>query len=262
AGSCCWRGSHCCRSSRPCRSVHKRGTCLVPSFRCRAIPDCRTISERRAGSIRRPLGQVDVPIVPFGHPVRRKLAVAARNRPPYPYIRRIWPPSSAHSGGNVRDTPTRRKVPMGRTLASCLVLATLAGIAPAAASQQQSFSADYSVTLLGLPIAKARFDSTFTTDSFTIDGSLTSSGIARIFDKTTGTTRVEGSIGRDGAFPRTFRSHYDSGRKKSRTTIRFARGTVSSVENTPEPRRGETWVPVAEDHLRAALDPLTSTLIR
>src|SRR5690606_38954903 len=123
-------------------------------------------------------------------------------------------------------------------------------------------SADYSVTLLGLPIAKARFDSTFTTDSFTIDGSLTSSGIARIFDKTTGTTRVEGSIGRDGAFPRTFRSHYDSGRKKSRTTIRFARGTVSSVQYTPVTRRGETCVTLAEDHLRAALDPLTSTLIR
>ncbi len=151
---------------------------------------------------------------------------------------------------------------MARSLASCLVLVVLATTVPAAAAQQQSFSADYSVTLLGLPIAKARFDSTFTADSFTIDGSLTSSGIARIFDKTTGTTRVEGSIGRDGAFPRTFRSHYDSGRKKSRTTIRFARGTVSSVENKPEPKRGETWIPVAEDHLRAALDPLTSTLIR
>lgn len=151
---------------------------------------------------------------------------------------------------------------MARPLASFLVLAALAGTVPSAASQRQSFSADYSVTLLGLPIARARFDSTFTADRFTIDGSLTSSGIARIFDRTTGTTRVEGSIGRDGARPRTFQSRYESGRKKSRTTIRFARGAVASFENTPEPKRGETWVPVAQDHLRAALDPLSSTLIR
>jgi hypothetical protein len=153
-------------------------------------------------------------------------------------------------------------MPMARPLALLVVLVALAGTVPPAASREQSFSADYSVTLLGLPIARARFDSTFTADRFTIDGSLDSAGLARIFDRTTGTTRVEGTIGKDGAHPRTFHSRYDSGRKKSRTTIRFARGSVASFENTPEPKRGDTWIPVARNHLRAALDPLTSTLIR
>jgi hypothetical protein len=146
---------------------------------------------------------------------------------------------------------------MRRLLAPFLFLA-----ASALPAHAESFRADYSVTLLGLPVAKARFDSTFTDDRFVIEGSLQSSGLARIFDRTRGTTRVEGAIHRGEVRPRAFRSNYESGRKKSRTTIRFARGGVSSYENTPEPRRGNTWVPVSESHLRAALDPLSSTLIR
>ena len=143
-----------------------------------------------------------------------------------------------------------------------LLMAPLLLTAPAANSAEQSYRANYTVTLLGLPVAKARFDSTFTARDFRIEGSLSSAGIARIFDKTTGTTKVEGRIGKEGAQPRTFSSAYKSGKKSSRTTIRYAGGRVSSVSNTPEPRKGKTWVEVRESHLRAALDPLSSTLIR
>lgn len=150
---------------------------------------------------------------------------------------------------------------MRRPLAPLVFLAALAG-ASVPAHAAESFRADYSVTLLGLPVAKARFDSTFSGDRFVIEGSLSSSGIARIFDRTRGTTKVEGAIQGGEVRPQSFRSTYESGRKKSRTTIRFSRGAISGFENTPEPRRGDNWVPVAESHLRAALDPLSSTLIR
>ncbi len=143
-----------------------------------------------------------------------------------------------------------------------MLLASLLLAAPTAGSAEQSYRADYTVTLLGLPVAKASFDSTFTARDFRIEGSLSSAGIARVFDKTTGTTRVEGRIGKDGAQPRTFSSAYKSGKKSSRTTIRYSGGRVASVSNTPEPRKGKRWVEVRESHLRAALDPLSSTLIR
>ena len=151
---------------------------------------------------------------------------------------------------------------MIRSLAALFLFALLMDPVNQACAQTQSFRAEYSVTLLGLPVAKARFDSTFTGDRFSIEGSLASSGVARLFDKTTGTTRVEGAIGRDRVEPHAFSSSYRSGKKRSRTTIRYAGDAVSSVDNTPEPRKGRNWVPVEEGHLRSVLDPLSSTLIR
>lgn len=142
-------------------------------------------------------------------------------------------------------------------LLCAVMLAALA--LPAAA---QSFRADYTVTLVGLPVAKARFDSTFTADGFAIEGTMSSSGIARLFDRTTGTSKVEGAIRRGGIEPRSFSSSYRTGRKHSVTTISYKRGRVARYSNTPEPHRGENWVGVSSEHLAAALDPLSSTLVK
>lgn len=133
--------------------------------------------------------------------------------------------------------------------------------APAPAAESQSFRADYSVTLMGLPVGKGRFDSTFTGDRFSVEGRISSAGIARLFDRTTGTTKVEGSLKGNSVQPHAFSSAYDTGKKQSRTTIRFAGEKIASTENTPEPRKGENWVPVSSEHLQAALDPISSILI-
>ena len=148
---------------------------------------------------------------------------------------------------------------MRRVLASLLLAAATA--APAAA-ETRSFRADYSVTLLGLPVAKARFDSPFDGGRFSIEGSMSSSGIARIFDDTKGTTKVEGSIRRDRVQPHAFESSYVTGRKKSATSIRFSGDRVASAVNTPQPRRDpKSWIPVSAGDLRAALDPISSSLV-
>lgn len=144
-------------------------------------------------------------------------------------------------------------------LLSAVLLAASVTSSPASS---QSFTADYTVTLVGLPVAKARFDSSFTANAFSIQGTMSSSGIARIFDRTTGTSRVEGAIRRGRVEPQLFTSSYKTGRKQSDTRIRYARGMVSNVENTPEPRKGENWVEVASQHLANALDPLSATLVR
>ena len=138
--------------------------------------------------------------------------------------------------------------------------ALLAG--PAAAQQPRAFRTDYTVTLLGLPIAKARFDSTFAGERFTIEGSLSSSGLARIFDDTVGTTRVEGTIRHGTVLPAAFDADYVSGRKKGTTAIRFSGDAVKSVVNRPQKKRDpKTWVAVSDAHLKAVLDPLSSALV-
>lgn len=151
---------------------------------------------------------------------------------------------------------------MSHSWSGLAILAALVLPVSEAAAKQESYRADYSVTLLGLPVAKASFDSTFTGDRFSINGSLASSGIARLFERTDGTTSTRGSVTRDGVRPQSFVADYTSGKKKARTTIAFSGDRVTKVENTPTPRRGGDWIPVPGEQLKAALDPLSSTLIR
>ena len=141
-------------------------------------------------------------------------------------------------------------------------LAGVAATTPAVAAETRAFRADYSVTLLGLPVARARFDSTFEGDRFSIQGSVSSSGVARIFDDTKGTTRVEGAIRNGAVQPRAFNADYVSGRKKGTTAIRFAGSAVESVVNLPHRTRDPNrWVAVSDGHLKAVLDPLSSALV-
>lgn len=148
----------------------------------------------------------------------------------------------------------------GRFLAAAAAGLVLTSAAADAA--ERVFRSEYVVSLFGLPVARAEFDSRFDERRFSIDGSLSSSGIARLFDKTTGTTKVRGVINGKGATPRRFSSAYNSGDKSSRTTIRFDAERVVKAENQPRRKRlPEDWVSVPKKELAAALDPLTATLI-
>ena len=143
-----------------------------------------------------------------------------------------------------------------------LAFLCLAFAASAATAETRAFRADYTVTLLGLPVAKARFDSTFEGDRFSIRGSVSSSGVARIFDDTVGTTRVEGAIRGDTILPAAFDADYVSGRKKGTTAIRFSGGAVQSAVNLPHKARDPNrWVAMPEGQLRAVLDPLSAALV-
>lgn len=147
-----------------------------------------------------------------------------------------------------------------QVLAAAAALALAAGAVPAA--ETQAFRADYTVSYLGLPVASARFDSSFADGRFEIDGQFASTGLARLFDKTTGTTRVSGRFGRNGIVPDAFRASYVSGKKRGETTIRFEDGKVTRASSKPRSKRGKTWIPVPGDELLAAFDPLSWTLVR
>ncbi len=143
-----------------------------------------------------------------------------------------------------------------------LLCSALFGTAVPAAAETHAFRAEYSVSLLGLTIGRGTFESSFTPDRFTIKGSVGSAGLARVFDKTSAVTEVQGAVRRDTAQPRSYRITYTSGSKKGDTTIRFSGNGVDSFENVPPTPKRDRWVPLTDDALRAAVDPLTSTLIR
>lgn len=127
----------------------------------------------------------------------------------------------------------------------------------------QSFRGEYTVSFLGLPIARAAFQSRYDGGAYRIDGSVSSAGLAQIFDDTKGTIVASGRLAANGLQPRAFRADYTSGKKASLVDIRFANGTVTSTEVRPAPKkRGKDWVALDTADLKSALDPIAATVVR
>lgn len=143
-------------------------------------------------------------------------------------------------------------------------LAALVMTVPAAGREEaQSFSADYSVTFLGIPVAHSRFNSTFDSNSFSVKGVASMGGLAQLFDDTQGSMSAAGGFAGDRTQPTTFRVDYTEGKKSKRTSIRFKGGSVTKTENVPPlKKRGKDWVPLGKAHLRTVTDPLSATLVR
>jgi hypothetical protein len=133
----------------------------------------------------------------------------------------------------------------------------------AALEAPQSFRAEYSISIYGLPIARSTFTSRISGDTFHVHGSLSSAGIAKIFDNTKGTTSVSGRFEQGTVRPENYLVNYTSGKKKKKIEIAFAEGNVTRTESVPPPKkRGDDWVSLGRNHLRAVTDPLSSTLVR
>jgi hypothetical protein len=131
------------------------------------------------------------------------------------------------------------------------------------AAQGQAFRGEYTVSYLGLSVARANFESRYENETYAIHGSVSSAGLARIFDDTKGTISTSGSMRSDGLEPDAFRADYTSGKKVSLIDIRFAGGKVASTKVLPPPKkRGPDWLPLDAGDLAGVADPIAATVIR
>lgn len=121
----------------------------------------------------------------------------------------------------------------------------------------------YDVSLLGLPVARAVFESRVNEAGFAIAGSFSSAGIARIFDKTNGSLTVTGRFNDRESRPNDYSLDYLSGKKKQITQIRFDNNAqvTSTVNEPPLKERGSDWIPLEEAHLRQVADPVSALLL-
>jgi hypothetical protein len=126
-----------------------------------------------------------------------------------------------------------------------------------------SFSGDYSVTFLGIPVANSTFNSTFEGDAYSVKGAVSAAGLARLFDDTRGSVSSSGHFSGEGVRPSRFHADYTSGRKASTIDIRFAAGKVASTKVAPAPKkRGEDWLPLRPGDLSGVADPIAATMVR
>ncbi len=133
----------------------------------------------------------------------------------------------------------------------------------AAAPAPQSFKGEYTVSYLGLSIARATFSSRYQGNNYAIDGTVSAAGLGKLFDDTKGTISSKGTISGTQMQPQVFRADYTSGKKASLVDIRFADGAVTSTQVVPAPgkRNPKTWVPMGAGDLKSVLDPMAATVI-
>ncbi|WP_274627632.1 DUF3108 domain-containing protein [Arvimicrobium flavum] len=145
-----------------------------------------------------------------------------------------------------------------------LSVAVLA-VVPSASSARtggKSFRGEYAVTYLGLTVARSSMTSTLRDNAYSIEGSVSTAGLGKIFDDTKATLSVSGRISRDRAVPERAHTSYKHEKKSKSLTIDFAKGNVVGTKVVPPPKpRGPDWVPVTNAQLRAVLDPLSAFLV-
>ncbi len=147
---------------------------------------------------------------------------------------------------------------MTQRLMTALALTAILGTSPASAGE---FRTEYTVSAIGLKIATTRFETTLTDDSYAINGTLRSAGVARLFTTTDGSLSATGSVSKGGIAARSFEVQYTDNKKSKRTTIASDGGRVTDYSNAPKINKGKDWVDVASDHLVGALDPIAASMV-
>lgn len=146
------------------------------------------------------------------------------------------------------------------TMAAALLLsASLAG-GPALAGDV-AHDTEYSISLAGLPIARARFHTELESRRYTISGTLESAGLADIFARTNGRTTVSGRVEADRLRAEDYSVRYQSGSKTRAIDVTFRNGNVVSATLTPKKSTPKNWIPVSPADLRGVLDPLSGLII-
>jgi len=151
----------------------------------------------------------------------------------------------------------------GKRHALALAVALLNTALAASPAKAETFKAEYIVSIFGITIARTSFTSELNADRYTVNGTISSSGMAAIFDDTKGIVQASGQLRDDVTSPTTYALDYTSGKKKQRTTVRLENNNVVATENVPPPKpRRHGWVPVEAADLVDVVDPLTATLVR
>ena len=135
--------------------------------------------------------------------------------------------------------------------------------APVAAHAEPLLSStDYSITLAGIPIAKATFRTEITDQTYTILGRFNSSGVANLVTDITAQTVVAGQVQENRLDARSYKLVYRKGKKVETFDVQMRNGNVTRSEISPEPkRRPKEWVPVTEADLKSVFDPLSGLMI-
>ena len=107
-------------------------------------------------------------------------------------------------------------------LALNLAFGAIVAGAGAAAAEARVYRGEYTLSFLGVTVARMDFDNRVDEDSYSVKGRVASAGLGQLFDDTSGTLSASGRFTDEGTRPEMFRADYVSGEKPTMVDIRFA----------------------------------------
>lgn len=141
---------------------------------------------------------------------------------------------------------------------ACLLAAVAAE--PVAA---EPLSTRYDVSLIGLPVGRASFDTTISGNAYSVVGTLASSGLADIVTTIKGKSSVAGRIQGTKLFAHSYGLDYSSDKKTYRSAVTFRSGKVSTTDVAPKVTKPKAdYVPVSASQLSAVVDPLSGLMLK
>lgn len=122
---------------------------------------------------------------------------------------------------------------------------------------------DYTITLAGLTIAKASFNTVLRGRDYSVSGHFRSAGIAELFTDISGDASAHGSIMTRGAVNASdYRLVYRKGERARIYDVRMRDGRVTDTTIMPVPHRDpESWVAVRDADLRRVVDPVSGLML-
>lgn len=140
-----------------------------------------------------------------------------------------------------------------------VAFAALAGLAFAGAARAETLRAQYSISLLGLPIGQATASGSVDRSAYKLKIDTRLTGLAAVMSEFKAVLVASGGMGAKGPLPAAFAS--TTATSKETRTLRMAldAGTVKGLEIAPpwiDPHPGR--IPVAEDDKRNILDPISA----
>lgn len=148
---------------------------------------------------------------------------------------------------------------LGRPRAGVPAMVLVAGLSlPAAAS---GISADYAISLAGLPLGTARMTATVEGEAYKLGLDARLTGLAGILTSGKGGATASGALGPNRPVPAAFSILTRSSSAGVAIRLALAKGNVTSVEIEPAAEPKPDRVPLAGAHTRGVVDPASALLM-
>lgn len=146
---------------------------------------------------------------------------------------------------------------------AALAAALLCGAgAPDAAKAQGKLDARYVVTLAGITIGRGAWAIDIADGHYTAAASGMTTGLVRLFASGHGSSAARGAVRNGQLAPSTYASNLASGDKAEDIRIVLQNGAVKDVSIDPPAQPHPERLPVADQHRRGVVDPMSAALVR
>jgi hypothetical protein len=139
-----------------------------------------------------------------------------------------------------------------------LAALTLAGVGQA--HSQAKLDADYSITLLGIPIVHISWTVAIQQDQFSAAANGATSGLMHAFSPGSGVASANGSVGPAQPKPANFALTITNNKGSDGEKIVFSGNHAKEILDRPPPPPSPSWIPLTEAHRVGVVDPMTALL--